>query len=109
MSLILAMLAQIGPFVGSPAATTPRPAVEGRQPSRRKVAPQPERPPEIAPHNRLQACLDLAASDASEAEDQAEDWLEKTQGSARAEPLRTVVCPSERHPETARLVRRLPR
>jgi len=94
MSLILALLAQVGPFVGSPAAAPPRPAVEGRQTPRKRAAPQPERQPETAPHGQLQACLDAVSTDASDAVEQAEDWLEKTQGSARTEPQQ---CLGEAH------------
>lgn len=86
MSLILAVLVQIGPFVTNPAASPPRPAVEGRQPARQKVTPAAQPRPETAPHSRLQACLDDAAANAADAVEQAQDWLDKVQGPARTDP-----------------------
>jgi tetratricopeptide (TPR) repeat protein len=86
MSLILAILAQIGPFATTPPPAPLRPPAQSRHEVREKAAPEAESQPETVPHSRLQACLDDATANAPDAVDQAEDWLEKTQGPARAEP-----------------------
>ncbi len=86
MSLILAFLAQVGPFVSTPATLPPdRPAAQRKRESDNK-----EGGTEPLPKSRLQACLDDATANAADAVDQAEDWLEKTQGPARTEPQRCL-------------------
>lgn len=84
MSLILAVLAQVGPFATTPAPAPLRPPA--RHEVREKAVPQTEAPAETAPQSRLQACLDDAAADPYAAIDQAGAWLAKTKGPARAEP-----------------------
>ena len=89
MSLLLAMLAQVGPFANQPAAQPLRPPAEGRQ---RSVQPAAARahsaaaPAMPAPRSRLDYCLDAATSTPVDAIDDAEGWRDAVQGSARAEP-----------------------
>lgn len=82
MSLLLAMLAQVGPFANQPAAQPLRPPAEGRQ---RSVQPAAARAMP-APRSRLDYCLDAATSTPVDAIDDAEGWRDAVQGSARAEP-----------------------
>ena len=85
MSLILAILAQIGPFVTTPPPAPLRPPAHGRRQAQ-EAPPKEDADETPVPHSRLQACLDDAAANASDAIEQAEDWLAKTQGSARTQP-----------------------
>lgn len=79
MSLILAMLAQIGPFGTSAPPAPPRPPAAAR-PSPPKAETTPP------PRSRLQYCLDAIASGPTGAADDAEAWRDAVTGSARAEP-----------------------
>jgi tetratricopeptide (TPR) repeat protein len=78
MSLILAVLAQVGPFQPSaPPPSAPRPPA-----ARAPAAPAAP----AAPPSRLEACLDDAAVAPVDAIDAAEAWRDAAQGAARAEP-----------------------
>lgn len=79
MSLILAMLAQIGPFGTSAPPAPPRPPAAAR-PSPTKAETTPP------PRSRLEYCLDAIASGPTGAADDAEAWRDAVTGSARAEP-----------------------
>lgn len=81
MSLILAMLAQIGPFTNQPAAPPLRPPATGRQGSAPAVASVMP-----AARSRLDYCLDQATSSPIDAIDDAETWRDAVQGAAQAEP-----------------------
>ena len=80
MSLILAMLAQIGPFTTGATAPPPRPPAASRP---GQPAPSAAPPP---PKGRLQYCLEDATSSPVDAIDDAETWRDASQGSAKAEP-----------------------
>ncbi len=83
MSLILAMLAQVGPFTTTGAPEPLRPP-QGR----RDGAAAPAAPPTPAPtqRSRLEYCLDSATNTPVDAIDDAETWRDAVQGSALAEP-----------------------
>lgn len=77
MSLLLAMLAQVGPFPNHAAAPPLRPpATRPRQPAASAAPP---------PRSRLQSCLDAVSSTPVDAIDNAKSWLVAAQGPARAE------------------------
>ena len=84
MSLILAMLAQIGPFATTGAPEPLRPPAGGRHGAAAPAAPLP------APRSRLEFCLDSATNTPVDAIDDAETWRDAVQGSAKAEPNRCL-------------------
>ncbi|MGE3690767.1 MAG: hypothetical protein AB7F98_05245 [Novosphingobium sp.] len=86
MSLFLALLAQVGPFVTTPAPAPDRPAAQRKHGQQEAKPAQPESPKP----SRLQACLDLAASDPGEAVEQAEDWRDQSKGSAQVDAQRCL-------------------
>jgi tetratricopeptide (TPR) repeat protein len=80
MSLILAILAQVGPFTNQPAAPPLRPPAAGRH------ADAPVSPPaKPASRGRLEYCLDAVTSSPVDAIDDAETWRDGAQGAAQAE------------------------
>ncbi len=81
MSLVLAMLAQIGPFATGAAAPPPRQPTAAR-----RSQPKPAAVAAPAPRSRLQLCLDDVASSPVDAIDGAEAWRDSSQGSAQAKP-----------------------
>ena len=89
MSLLLALLAQIGPFSGAP--SIPRPAVEGREGTRpratAKAAPRISPPPRPS---RMQLCLAQAESEPEQAAASANGWLANAAGSARVLPYQCL-------------------
>ena len=83
MSLLLAMLMQVGPFGTTPAPSAPpRPPEAARPAANAAPQPLPERP-----RSRLEFCLDDAASSPVDAIDDAEGWRDVTTGPGQAEPL----------------------
>ena len=83
MSLLLAMLMQVGPFGTTPAASAPpRPPEAARPAASAAPPPLPDRP-----RSRLEFCLDDASSSPVDAIDDAEAWRDVTSGPAQAEPL----------------------
>lgn len=82
MSMLLAMLMQVGPF-----GTTPPPSAPPRPPSVRAPAPSPAPVLPARARTRLEFCLDDAASSPVDAIDDAEAWRDVTSGPAQAEPL----------------------
>lgn len=83
MSLLLAMLMQVGPFGTTPAASAPpRPPEAARPAASAAPPPLPDRP-----RSRLEFCLDDASSSPVDAIDDAEAWRHVTSGPAQAEPL----------------------
>ncbi len=86
MSLILALLMQVGPFAGSGASQgIPQPPAAGQRKVPKKAAPPPNLPPPPVT-GRLQACLDDAEAGPADAIDTAEDWLSQSKGAAQVEP-----------------------
>lgn len=89
MSLLLAILAQIGPFSGAPAI--PRPAVEGREGTNprasAKAAARVAPPPRLS---RMALCLDQAEREPEQAVASANGWLANATGSARALPYQCL-------------------
>jgi tetratricopeptide (TPR) repeat protein len=83
MSLILAMLAQIGPFATTGAPEPLRPPAGGRHGAAAPAAPAAPAP---AQRSRLEYCLDAASNTPVDAIDDAETWRDAVQGSALAEP-----------------------
>ncbi|MEO6718456.1 MAG: hypothetical protein ABIM50_14575 [Novosphingobium sp.] len=81
MSLFLAVLAQVGPFTNQPATPPLRPPAEGRLRAAPAAAPAPP-----ASRSRLDYCLDGATNTPVDAIDDAENWRDAVQGSAKAEP-----------------------
>jgi tetratricopeptide (TPR) repeat protein len=81
MSLILAMLAQVGPFATTGAPVPLRPPAEGRHGAAPAAAPATP-----APRSRLDYCLEVATNTPVDAIDDAETWRDAVQGSALAEP-----------------------
>ena len=85
MSLVLALLAQVGALV-TPGAAPPLPHEqqgEPLRPPRSTVRSRPSPVPATAP-NRGQRCIDLADQAPATAEDSAAAWLAKAQGPERA-------------------------
>jgi len=84
MSLVLALLAQVGPLV-TPGAAPPLPhetQLEERPPRRRKVPAAAPEPPPVA--SQGQQCRQLAEQEPEEAEDAAAAWLAKAKGAEQA-------------------------
>jgi tetratricopeptide (TPR) repeat protein len=79
MSLILALLAQVGPFATGAPKPPPRPPAAARQSPPKAAAAPP-------PRGRLQHCLDAVAGSPLDAIDDAEAWRDAVTGSAQAEP-----------------------
>jgi tetratricopeptide (TPR) repeat protein len=88
MSILLALLAQVGPFAGAPAPQ--RPAVEGRTtaPSTPRAKPRAVSAP--PPPNRLQLCLTEAERAPQQALAMAKGWLVNVTGPARIAPLQCL-------------------
>lgn len=93
MSLMLAILAQVGPMV-TPGAAPPLPH-ETEIPAPRRHAqsqaqpegqPQPSAVAAPPPPSRLQECLELAENEPEQAIDAAQDWLDKEKGPGRVAP-----------------------
>ena len=85
MSLILAILAQVGPFATTPPPEPLRPPPRAAAPAATPAPPSAAAPPPAA-RSRLEFCLDSAQSAPVDAIDDAETWRDAVQGSARAEP-----------------------
>jgi len=89
MSLLLALLAQIGPFPQSntgPVSPLPPEIVERkRQESEAPRAPVPVPPPARPVSGALGDCLALARSEPSSGADSARAWLDSTSGTQKAE------------------------
>ncbi len=82
MSLLLAMLMQVGPFGSTPAPSAPPRPPEARPPAASPAPVLPERA-----RSRLEFCLDDASNSPVDAIDDAEAWRDVTTGPARAEAL----------------------
>ncbi len=85
MSLLFALLMQVGPFVtpgASPGIPQP-PVTRQRKPVKRGEAP-PRLPPPVA--TRLEQCLDSAEAEPADTIEAAEAWLAEARGTAQVAP-----------------------
>src|SRR5262249_49327495 len=84
MSLILALLAQVGPMV-TPGAAPPLPhETRIEEPRHPRTKAQPVQSAPVPPPNQQQMCAEVAENRPAEAEDAAEAWLAKAQGPEKA-------------------------
>ena len=89
MSLLLALLAQIGPFPQSgtpPVSPLPPEILERKRQERERTGwPEPVAVPQQRYSASLTACLGVAKSEPTTAADNAQEWLDRAQGDERSE------------------------